>query len=65
MMAGRNLGFDVNPNGTKLVISQLVFLFLAWIVSFLRAYVKIFMTKRVLFEDWLMLAALVCLLFNM
>ncbi|KAK6078740.1 integral membrane protein [Seiridium cupressi] len=55
----RNIGFDVNPGGTRLVIAQLVFLFLAWLVCLLRAHVKIFMTKKILPDDWLMLVSLV------
>jgi hypothetical protein len=58
-MAEGNLGFDVNPGGTRLVIAQLVFLVLAWMVSLLRAHVKLFMNRSVTIDDWLMLVALV------
>ncbi|KAI1841693.1 hypothetical protein JX265_006242 [Neoarthrinium moseri] len=57
-MSNRNLGFDVNPGGTRLVIGQLVFLFFAWIVCSMRAYVKLLMTRNVLIDDWLMLVGL-------
>lgn len=57
----RNLGFDVNPGGTRLVISQGVSLALAWLVCLLRAHVKLFMIKKVRADDWLMLIALVCI----
>ncbi|ETS87520.1 hypothetical protein PFICI_01348 [Pestalotiopsis fici W106-1] len=54
----QNIGFDVNPGGTRLVIGQIVFLVLAWIVCLLRLYVKAFMQKRVLSDDWFMFASL-------
>lgn len=57
-MSSSNLGYDSNPGGTKLVIVQLTFLGLAWIVGLLRAYVKIFLIKKVTLDDWLMLTAL-------
>ncbi|KAH8675873.1 hypothetical protein BX600DRAFT_432419 [Xylariales sp. PMI_506] len=57
-MASGNLGFDVNPNGTRLVILQVVFLVLAWIVCSLRAYVKIFITRKIMADDWIMFLAL-------
>lgn len=56
---GQNLGFDVNPGGTRLVIGQVVFVFVAWVVCLLRAYVKFFMQRRVLLDDWFMFASLV------
>jgi hypothetical protein len=56
---GSNLGFDVNPGGTRLIIGQIVFLVLAWILCLLRVYVKFFLTKKLLWDDWLMFAALV------
>ncbi|KAI0125778.1 integral membrane protein [Xylariales sp. AK1849] len=57
-MADGNLGFDVNPGGTRLVIGQVVFLGLAWIVCILRAHVKVSMIRKISLDDWLMLAAL-------
>lgn len=56
---GQNLGFDVNPGGTRLVIGQVVFVFVAWVVCLLRAYVKFFMQRRVLLDDWFMFASLI------
>lgn len=55
----QNLGFDVNPDGTRLVILQIVFLVLAWVICLLRLYVKVFMQRRVLSDDWFMFASLV------
>ncbi|ORY66332.1 uncharacterized protein BCR38DRAFT_389901 [Pseudomassariella vexata] len=56
-MEHRNLGFDVNPDGTRLFIVQAVFLVLVWIVSLLRAQVKVFIIKKVMVDDWIMLVA--------
>jgi len=59
MASGRNLGFDVNASGTALFIIQAVFLALAWITSFMRAFVKLVLLKKVSIDDYLMLVALV------
>ncbi|KAK8050368.1 hypothetical protein PG994_012098 [Apiospora phragmitis] len=56
-MAPRTLGFDVNPAGTRLFIVQMVSLALACLACVLRVYVRIFMVRKVLVEDWMMLAA--------
>lgn len=58
-MASNNLGFDINPHGTELVVVQTTFLIMSWIVCVLRGYVKIFLIRKITLEDWLMLVALV------
>lgn len=58
-MAGNNLGFDINPHGTELVVVQTTFLILSWIVCVLRGYVRVFLIRKITLEDWLMLVALV------
>ncbi|KAI0544860.1 hypothetical protein F4679DRAFT_506497 [Xylaria curta] len=57
-MAERNLGFDVNAPGTSLFIIQVVFLALAWITSFMRAFVKIVLLRKTTIDDYIMLLAL-------
>ncbi|EMR70993.1 putative integral membrane protein [Eutypa lata UCREL1] len=57
-MISSNIGFDVNSGGTKLFIVQLVFLLVAWIISLLRVYVKLFMIRKVSPDDYWMLTAL-------
>jgi hypothetical protein len=59
MAGGKNLGFDVNASGTALFIIQAVFLALAWIASFMRAFVKLVLLKKVSIDDYLMLVGLV------
>lgn len=54
-----NLGYGRNSPGTTLFVVQLVFLLLAWIISLLRAHVKLRMIRKVTAEDYWMLAALV------
>ncbi|KAK8055260.1 hypothetical protein PG993_000487 [Apiospora rasikravindrae] len=56
-MAPRTLGFDVNPAGTRLFVVQMVALVLASLACYLRVYVRAFMVRKVLVEDWMMLAA--------
>ncbi|KAK7951134.1 uncharacterized protein PG986_006862 [Apiospora aurea] len=57
-MAPRTLGFDVNPAGTRLFIVQMVALVLASLACCLRVYVRAFMVRKMLMEDWMMLVAL-------
>ncbi|KAK8088242.1 hypothetical protein PG997_003203 [Apiospora hydei] len=56
-MAPRTLGFDVNPAGTRLFIVQMVALALASLACYLRVYVRAFMVRKMLMEDWMMLTA--------
>ncbi|KAK6843187.1 hypothetical protein PG987_004047 [Apiospora arundinis] len=56
-MAPRTLGYDVNPAGTRLFIVQTVSLVLATLACALRVYVRVFMVRKLLVEDWMMLAA--------
>ncbi|KAI0445963.1 hypothetical protein F4803DRAFT_96408 [Xylaria telfairii] len=58
MTTERNLGFDVNAQGTSLFIIQLVFLALAWITSLMRAFVKIALLRKTTIDDYVMLLAL-------
>lgn len=58
-MASNNLGFDINPHGTELVVVQTTFLILSWIVCVLRGYVRVFLIRKIALEDWFMLVALV------
>ncbi|KAH9891385.1 integral membrane protein [Xylariomycetidae sp. FL2044] len=54
-----NLGYDVNPPGTRLFITQMLFLVFAWITGIIRAYVKTLILKKQTLDDWLMYMALV------
>ncbi|KAK7969905.1 hypothetical protein PG988_008978 [Apiospora saccharicola] len=56
-MAPRTLGYDVNPAGTRLFIVQVFALVLASLACCLRMYVRVFMVRKILMEDWMMLAA--------
>ena len=58
-MAPRTLGYDVNPAGTRLFIAQVFALVLASLACCLRMYVRVFMVRKILMEDWMMLAAVV------
>ena len=51
--------FEDNPGGQRLFIVQLASVILGWIFSLLRAYVKIFMIKKITPDDYLMLMAMV------
>lgn len=51
--------FDNNDRGEQLFAVQTAFLVTAWIFSFLRAWTKIYITKKVLVDDYMMLAAIV------
>jgi hypothetical protein len=53
------MGLQDNPGGARLFYVQLVFLILAWIFVLLRAYVKIFMLKKVTVDDYIMFTAMV------
>ena len=58
-MAPRTLGFDVNPGGTRFFIIQTCSLVLASLACSLRAYVRVIMVRKILAEDYMMLAATV------
>jgi len=51
--------FEKNPGGERLFAVQLAFMLLGWIFIFLRAYVKIFMIKKVTVDDYMMFTAMV------
>lgn len=63
-MALRTLGFDVNPGGTRLFIVQIFSLVLASLACSLRVYVRVFMVRKALVEDFMMLAAVVSCCFQ-
>ncbi|KAI1119617.1 hypothetical protein F5Y14DRAFT_9560 [Nemania sp. NC0429] len=55
---GRNLGFDVNAPGTSVFVIQVVFLAAAWILSLMRAFVKLVLLRKTTIDDYVMLLAL-------
>ena len=53
--------FTDNPGGQRLFAVQLGSIILGWIFGLLRAYVKIFMIKKVTVDDYMMFVAIVSL----